>query len=268
MSAFIFLIEQIATGLYIFLGVGLVLAARAAARSSAAYRSSYFELERDLSRFGRANALTMLVLLIQGVLIVFGVQQVVAPLLRSIDTRAVTVASVLDDGTFVTPTPQPFTGGVVIDTSNVQIGVIDPAAQILPTPTLTPTPVGTIIPNAPAADCPDPNVTLQIPANGMIVFEPLSVIGTADAPNFAFYRFELNGEATFSSWATIGVDGTNPVRERGVLGQFSPSFYTPGEYRFRVTVFDITGTQVGACAVTINISAPIPTATPLAPGTG
>ena len=144
----------------------------------------------------------------------------------------------------------------------------DPAAQILPTPTLTPTPVGTIIPNAPAAECSDPNVGLQIPANGMIVFEPLVVVGTADAPNFAFYRFELNGPATFGSWATIGSDGTNAVPTLGVLGQFAPSFYPSGEYRFRVTVFDITSTQVGACAITLYISEPIPTATPIAAGTG
>jgi len=128
---------------------------------------------------------------------------------------------------------------------------------------LTPTPVGTIIPNAPPAECSSPNVQLQVPANGMIVFEPLAVIGIASAPNFAFYRFELNGESTFGSYATIGVDGTNAVPEQGVLGQFSPSFYAPGEYRFRVSVFDITSNQVAFCALTIYISAPIPTPTPI-----
>ncbi len=266
MSGLVFFIEQIATGLYIFLGIGCVLALRSFARAREAYRSTYFELERNIARFQSANALTALILLIEGVLIVYAVQSIVAPVVRSTQSETRVIAGIVSDGTFVTPTPLPFTGGIVIDTSNVQLGQIDPAAQILPTPTPTPTPVGTIIPNAPVANCPDPNVQLQIPANGMIVFEPLAVRGVASAPNFAFYRFELNGASTFGSWATIGVDGTNPVPRLDVLGQFAPSFYTPGEYRFRVTVFDITSTQVGQCAVTIYISEPIPTPTPLAPG--
>ncbi|MBK8026352.1 MAG: hypothetical protein IPK19_34425 [Chloroflexi bacterium] len=263
MSPLVFLIEQTATGMYIFVAIGVFLALRSLSRSQRAYRATYFELERDMARFQRVNAITALVLLIEGALIVFGVQRIVAPTLRETLTMPNTFNSVVSDGIFRTPTPPPFTGGVVIDTSNVQLGQVDPAAQILPTPTLTPTPVGTIIPNAAPAQCPDPNVQLQIPANGMIVFEPLAVRGIASGPNFAFYRFEINGPATFGSFATIGVDGTNAVAEMGVLGQFVPSFYTPGEYRFRVSVFDITSTQIGSCTVTIYISEPIPTATPL-----
>jgi hypothetical protein len=52
------------------------------------------------------------------------------------------------------------------------------------------------------------------------------------------------------------------VKEINVLGQFVPSFYQPGEYQFRVTVFDSTATLKAACTVNITISEPIPTATP------
>lgn len=263
MNSLIFLIEQTATGLYIFLAVGIFITLRSLMRARSAYRATYFELERDIARFQRANAWTALVLLVEAALIVFGVQRIVAPTVRSTMTEPQNLSGIISDGDFRTPTPQPFTGGVVIDTSNVQLGQIDPANQILPTPTLTPTPVGTIIPNARPADCPDPNVQLQIPANGMIVFEPLAVMGIATGDNFAFYRFEINGPATFGSFATIGIDGTNAVGSLGVLGQFSPSFYEPGEYRFRVSVFDITSSPIGSCTVTIYISEPIPTATPI-----
>lgn len=264
MSALIFLIEQTATGLYIFLAVGIVIALRSVFRARTAYRATYFELERDLAKFQRANSVTVLLILIEAALIVAGIQRVVAPAVRdSLSMPQVSLAGVVSDGEFRTPTPQPFTGGIVIDSSNVQLGVVDPASVIQPTPTLTPTPVGTIVPNAPPAECASPNVQLQIPANGMIVFEPLAVRGIATADNFSSYRFEINGPTTFGSFATIGIDGTNAVPELGVLGQFSPSFYQPGQYSFRVSVFDITGASVASCTVTIYISEPIPTPTPL-----
>jgi hypothetical protein len=97
----------------------------------------------------------------------------------------------------------------------------------------------------------------------MIVFEPINVVGIANAENFGFYRFELKGESTSGNFATIGVDGTQAMPEMGQLGQFVPSFYTPGEYQFRVSIFDTSSAPRASCTVTIYISEPIPTPTPL-----
>lgn len=262
-SSLVFLIEQVATGLYILIGAALIIAVRSLLQSQSAYRGTFFELEKDIARSRRANALTALVLLVELALIVVGVQRVVAPTLReTMRDQPQRQLALVSDGQFRTPVPPTFSAQV-IDPSNVQLGDIDPAAQIQPTPTLTPTPVGTIVPNAPSAQCTSEKAQLQIPANGMIVFEPIPVVGVATTENFAFYRFELKGESTSGNFATIGVDGTQPVNALGVLGQFVPSFYVPGEYQFRVSVFDTTSAQVASCTVTIYISEPIPTPTPL-----
>jgi hypothetical protein len=90
----------------------------------------------------------------------------------------------------------------------------------------------------------------------------VNVIGTAYTENFAFYRFELNGPETFGSFAIIR-DYDQPVSTLGELGQFVPSFYQPGDYQFRLTVFDVTNTLKAACTINIRISEPIPTPTPL-----
>ena len=58
-------------------------------------------------------------------------------------------------------------------------------------------------------------------------------------------------------------DHTQMVRELSELGQFVPSFYPPGEYQFRLSVFDITNTMGPSCTVNIYLSEPIPTPTPL-----
>jgi hypothetical protein len=110
--------------------------------------------------------------------------------------------------------------------------------------------------------CDTDNATLQIPANGMVVFEPIDVRGTAFIDDFAFYRFELRGESTFNEFAPLA-DYTQPVSELTSLGQFVPTFYEPGEYQFRLNVFDIAGDVKATCTVNIIISEPIPTPTPL-----
>ncbi len=262
-ASLVFFIEQIATGLYIVLGVLLFLALRWWLRANGAYRATHFELEREVARYNRSNAGTVVVLLLELVLIIIGLQQIVAPTLRGTLNLEVSLVSIAEDGDFRTPVPSPPSGGLVIDPSGVQLGEVDPASQILPTPTLTPTPVGTIVPNAPPAACTSPEATLAIPANGMVVFEPITVVGVATTENFSFYRFELKGESTSGNFAIIGVDGTQAVPVEAALGQFVPAYYQPGEYEFRLTVFDITTAVRASCTVTIYISDPIPTPTPL-----
>lgn len=262
MITLVFFVEQIAAGLYILIALGLLLTWRRLAEARRAYRATHFELERDLARDRRANALTTLVLLAEAGLIVLGVQQVVAPAIRASANIEQTVEQVAEDGVFNTPTPFR-AADAQIDPSGVNLTPDDPAARVLATPTLTPTPVGTIVPNAPpVVGCDSPGALLQVPANGMVVFETIRVIGAADMPDFAFYRFELNGPPTFGNFAPLETY-TQPVAAVGDLGQFVPAFYPPGEYQFRLTVFDITNTLGPSCTVNIYIREPIPTPTPL-----
>lgn len=264
MTNFVFLIDQVANGLYILLGALLVLMLWRLNGARQMLRSSQYELERGLARERRDNALTGVIILVELLLMVVGLTRVVAPVLRETLDLSEAVAQVQEDGVFYTPTPQPLTGDFTVDTSGVVLGEAANSNQILPTPTLTPTPVGTIVPNSPApVGCDTPNARLQVPANGMLVFEPIVVRGVAFGDDFAFYRLELKGDSTFGSFAPLPGDGTTPVTELGEMGQFVPSFYTPGEYRFRLMVFDITNTVKASCEVTIFISPPIPTATPL-----
>ena len=51
----------------------------------------------------------------------------------------------------------------------------------------------------------------------------------------------------------------------GPLGDLLPLNFERGDYRFRLTVFDNTQTLVALCEISIRISDPPPTPTPLAP---
>jgi hypothetical protein len=264
MISLVFFIEQIAIGLYILIALGILLAWRSWRLARLEYRSTHFELERDLAQYRRANALTWMILLIELALVILGVQRVVAPTIRQTTDIAPLIARAADDGIFNTPTPS-LSSAAQIDASGVQIGEDDPALRVLLTPTLTPTPVGTIWPNAqPIIGCDTPNATLQVPANGMQVFEPIVVAGTANIDNFAFYRIELKGPGTFDNFQ-LYQEHISPVLEMGDLGQFNPAPYAaqPGWYEFRLMIFDITTTLKASCLVNIYITAPVPTPTPL-----
>jgi hypothetical protein len=266
MTALVFFIEQTAVGLYILVGLGILLTFRRWTRIRYDLRSTHFELEREIYRYRIANTFTLLILLIEAGLVVFGVQQVVAPTIRNTGNTSVALDQVVEDGIVLSPTPAPVEfGSSPIDASGVQIGE-EEILQVIATPTLTPTPVGTIMPNPPpVSGCDTPNATLQVPANGMLVFEPITVIGTAFTDNFSSYKFELKSPVdtppTYGQFATIG-SYVQPIATTSELGQFVPAFYPPGEYQFRVTVFDINSELKAACTVNITISEPIPTATP------
>lgn len=260
MSRVVFLVEQLAPGLLILLGLGLLLGTRRLLRARRYLRATHFELEQELARQAHGDAWTSLLLLLELLLLVLGMLLVVAPTIRQFTDF--TPGQVVTDGQFQTPVPG-FDRDTRIDAAGVNLTPDDPALRVLATPTLTPTPVGTIVPNAPpVSGCAEAGATLQIPANGMRVFEPVSVTGTAFMDSFAFYRFELRGPSTGGSFAPLG-DYTQPVSRQGELGQFVPSFYSPGVYEFRLSVFDIFNAPGPACTVTIYLSEPVPTPTPL-----
>lgn len=255
------LIEQLAIGLYILIGVGIFWSWTQWRRSRRFYRMTQFELERDVARYQSANAVTFVILLIEVGLIVGGLQTVVAPTLRATMDVMVVPDTVIVDRPIATFTPRPLTV-LNIPTSSIDSdNDINPASQIRITPLPTATPVGTILPNMPTpADCLTENARLRIPANGMRVDRTLEVMGTANADNFASFKIEIKGPSTGNVFATRE-SWTQPVREDGRLTTFVPDEYTEGMYEFRLAVFDNTATMVASCTVMIEITRPIPTPT-------
>lgn len=261
MMSFFTLVDRIAPGLYIVMGVLLLWQFWRLTRARAEFRSTYFELERDLIRLRQANALTAMIVLMQMGLVVLGIQLSILPFLQQQDDFASVPQEVVEDSVFVTSTPPAFVQeGLDIEPVPPLVGEDTNIIQL--TPTLTPTPVGTIVPNAPVVEgCQDERATLQIPANGMRVFQPIPVVGTAFTENFSSAKVEIKGPGTSDAYAVVG-DTLQQVRTRAAFSQFSPAAYPEGLYQFRLMVFDITGSPVASCMVNIYISNPPVTATP------
>lgn len=263
MSTIVFLIEQVAPALYILVTIALFTYWRRWRHARYAYRAAGFELERAVTRYKIGGAFTMMLLSIEAGLIVFGVQNIVAPTVR--EDRALTgivesFQAVPDDGPFRTPTSPPPSGQLPIDASGYDLGS-QQELQIRLTPVPTNTPVGTIEPAPAPSGCTDDHAFLSIPTNGMRVFQTIRVEGTAYHDNFSSYKIEISGPGTLNQFVVLD-EGTLPVTETGTLSQFDPTPYEPGIYQFQLMVFDTTTTLKAHCRITIRISEPVPTPTP------
>ena len=266
MSTFAGLIDQIAIGLYVILGVVFVWNLQKWSNARYDMQSTTFELERSFARGQGASAAMAIILVIELALIVAGMQRVVVPQAREDDAvreaALAAVNQVVVDGDFITPTrPAPQNVPPVDPVDPDTLGGA-PQGDIIATPTNTPTLVGTIEPNAPeVVGCNNDQAFLQIPANGMRVFEAIPVVGLASIPDFSKYTIEIAGPG-IPQFAVIDT-GTIPVREQGALSQFVPAPYETGTYQFRLMVFDTSDVLRASCQVTVYISDPPLTSTPI-----
>jgi hypothetical protein len=262
MRGIFYLLDWLAYPLYILIGVVILWHLWRFFQARGELSASYFELERDLARNRQVTAVTVIVMALEICVLLLGVQFRAVPYLeteRSLDEQRVQAAEAPQDVPFMTDTAAPAASGL-----DIQVGTPlgENSDTIVLTPTLTPTPIGTIIPNAPAIEgCADDRAYLEIPANGMRVFNPLVVRGTAYADGFSQAKLEISGPSTNGQYVVLA-SISQPVTEIANFGQFVPAEYEEGEYEFRLMVFDITAQPVVSCRVTIYISQPPYTATP------
>ncbi len=265
MTTFLALIDQLAPGIVaIIIGFILIFLYRFFALRQER-RSRFFELEKELLRYRQANAITAVIVLIEIALIVWGIRQIVMPEInRQLALQGIQRdVQAQDDGEFIPPDVPPTASSLNIDPAP-PIGEEESFGP-RPTPTLTPTPVGTIIPAEPVVGCDTEQAQLEIPANGMRVFQPIPIVGTAFTDNFAYAKIEISGPAPIETFRVLQ-DIRVPIRDNSEFAQFVPAGYEPGEYQFRLMVFDVTNTLQAGCQVNIFISEPFPTATPIGQG--
>jgi hypothetical protein len=105
-----------------------------------------------------------------------------------------------------------------------------------------------------SSGCENENVTLTKPANGDRMVGAFEVLGTANIPDFAFFKLEISGVGTQGAWASVEV-GNEPITN-SALGTFDSSLYPPGDYALRLVVIDAAGNAPPPCVVAITIAAP------------
>jgi len=282
MNQIVFLVENLAMGFYLFGALIILVNLRGWMLSRRDLGLAEFALERDLARRKQARSITWTLFAIEFVLAVFATSRVVAPTVRADMVSGPGAASGPELVIFQTLAPNQATlvnaQGTPIDRTQLDAPFQTLTAKppedsvgVIATATLAPTPPSTIIPGAPAPIGCDaqagqpPGAMLEIPANGQVLYEAITVRGIASVQNFARYKFEISGPSTGGNFAPYGGDKTQPVREVGVLGQISLLPFDTGEYQFKLAVFDANDQLRASCTVTVYLRRHPPTPTPITP---
>lgn len=205
--------------IYIALAIGGLFAFRRMWRSWREWRDSVYGLEREfaLRRLGQATAVALLILGL--VFAEFFIATFIAPSL--------------------------------------------PASDILATPTLNllVTPPGTLSPDATAplvtqavpsgmSGCVPDRIMITSPRPGEEVKGTVIISGTADVPNFGFYKYEVATMGT-QNWATISAD-RKPVKN-DKLGDWNTISLTNGDYFLRLVVTDNVGGSLEPCVIAVRV---------------
>jgi hypothetical protein len=214
------------TKIYIILGLFALYGLVKFFRSWNELRQAAFGMERDSAQ-GRLNqAATLLFLLLTMAILEFSVVNFIAPTMPAVFSVTPTIAFLAT----ATTTP-PATG------------LEDQAPGAGTEPTLTP---------LPGLGCTPDQIMISEPKDGDTISGVVVVRGTADIPNFGFYKYEIArpGETV---WLSINA-GEQPVRE-DVLGEWVTSVLPPGDYNLRLVVADNQGKFLPACIIQVRVIA-------------
>lgn len=204
--------------IYIALAIGGLFAFRRMWRSWREWRDSVYGLEREfaLRRLGQATAVALLILGL--VFAEFFIATFIAPSLPASDILA-------------TPT---------LDLLATPVGTLAPGLTLVATQP---------VPNGMSGCIPD-QIMITAPEPGQDVSGTVNITGTADVPNFGFYKYEVAPRGT-QNWATIAAN-REPVKN-AQLGEWSTVSLTNGEYFLRLVVTDNIGTSLDPCIIAVRV---------------
>jgi hypothetical protein len=210
--------------IYTALAIGGLFAFRRMWYSWREWRDSVYGLEREfaLRRLGQATAASFLILAL--VFVEFFVATFIAPSLPASDILA-------------TPT---------LDLLLTPEGTLSPeqATQSVLSPVTQPVPSGMsgCIPDQIMITAPEPGGD---PISGTV-----EISGTANVPNFGFYKYEVARRGT-QDWATISAERKPKQNEK--LGDWNTTSLTNGDYFLRLVITDNVGVSLEPCVIAVRV---------------
>lgn len=205
--------------IYIALAVGALFAFRRMWRSWREWRDSVYGLEREfaLRRLVQASGLAMLILAL--VFMEFFIATFIAPALPASDIMATATLNLL-----VTPA-----GTLSADTTALAFTQAVPSGM---------------------SGCVPDKIMIDSPEPGDPVSGTVSITGTADVPNFAFYKYEVAPMGS-PNWATIAANRT--AVKNAELGKWNTASVTNGDYFLRLVITDNVGVSLEPCVIAVRV---------------
>lgn len=216
-----------ALDVWIYLGLAL-LGAYALRKMILAWqelRGAAFGLERESAQQRLNRSASALVLMLAAAIVEFVLVSYIAPAVPGVFALATPTIDLLATATTTLP---------AIAT--------EPAAAVL---TLTPTGE-----QAGVSGCLPGQIEITQPIEGADISASITISGTANIPNFGFYKLEMKRPEE-SSWLTILAG--NEVKQNGNLGVWNTSLLPAGLHQLSLVVVDNQGQSKPPCVVQVRI---------------
>src|SRR5690349_15577622 len=209
--------------IYIALAIGGLFAFRRMWRSWREWRDSVYGLEREfaLRRLGQATAAAFFILAL--VFVEFFIATFIAPSLPATDILATPTLDLL------------LTPANTLSPEQATQAALSPVTQVAPSG------MSGCIPN---------QIMITAPEPGADVSGTVKITGTADVPNFGFFKYEYASRGS-QNWATISAK-RDPVTE-GEIGDWNTTSLTNGEYFLRLVITDNVGVALEPCVIAVRV---------------
>lgn len=206
--------------IYILLAIAALYAFRWMWTAWREWRDAVYSLEREfaLNRLRRATSFGFLILLL------FFAEFYVAALI---------VPSLPAAGAFVTPT---------LDLLATPINTLPPGTAL---------PLETPAVQSGMSGCEKDKIMLTSPKPGEVIKGTVTLTGTANVPNFGFYKYEIAPVGT-SLWTTIAA-GSKPVKD-GELGRWDTTALANGDYFLQLVIIDNIGKTLEPCVIAVRVA--------------
>lgn len=213
--------------IYLLLGLGALVNIRRFFLAWQELRGAGFGLERASAQSRLNQAASVLVLIITMAVTEFVLVSFIAP----------TVPGAIP---LLTPTLN------LLATPTTTLPVSQATGEFVPT--TTPLPAG----QTGQSGCVPGQVEITAPQNGQEVSGVVEIIGTANIPNFDFYKYEMK-RPDETTWATI--QAGNMIKQNEKLGDWDTRRLF-GEYELSLVVVDDNAQSLPACIIKVFITRP------------
>lgn len=224
---------------YVLCLVGVILNLRTYAMARQERADTIFTVEREAATLREGRAMTNVGLLLGLVAVVLVLQFYILP---SVDTSVLVQATTTPTLVLTTATPRPtLPPTVAVAEAELTRTHAVPMPTATQAPTATPNVTPTVVtPPPPASPCSEPNTCISSPGSNASIQGMVSIRGTAQHPDFQFFKVEYGVGEEPSGWNSIGETVSQPVAG-GTLITFDTAALPNGVYWLRLTVVDSTG---------------------------
>jgi hypothetical protein len=210
--------------IYIALAIGGLFAFRRMWRSWREWRDSVYGLEREfaLRRLGQATATAFFILAL--VFVEFFIATFIAPSLPATDILATPTLDLL------------LTPNSTLSPEQATQAALSPVTQAVPSG---------------MSGCVPDRIMISAPEPGDQVSGMVKITGTANVPNFGFFKYEVAPMGS-QNWATISAK-REPVTN-GEIGDWNTSSLTNGDYFLRLVITDNVGVALEPCVIAVRVT--------------